>query len=205
MTKAKFITFEGADGTGKSTQISLLGKHLESNGIEFIITREPGGTEIGEIIRNWVLHGEHEKLKPQTETLMMIAARAFHVENLIKPALNENIWVISDRYTDATTVYQGHAKGMSIDTINFLNNIATEGLQPDITFLLDASSRIGKGRIASRQLDYFEKESDVFIDQIRQGYIEVAKKNPDRVKIIQADQPIAAVFSDISNHLSIWV
>jgi dTMP kinase len=205
MTKAKFITFEGADGTGKSTQINLLGKYLESKGIQFVITREPGGTEIGEIIRNWVLYGEHDQLKPQTETLMMMAARAFHVENLIRPALDENIWVIADRYTDATTVYQGYAKGMSIETIHLLNTIATEDLEPDMTFLLDASSKLGKGRIGSRQLDYFEKQSDSFYDQIRRGYVEVASNSPERIKLIKADQSIEAVFAEISSHLSPWV
>jgi dTMP kinase len=202
MKKSKFITFEGADGTGKSTQIKLLTDYLNTKDINFIVTREPGGTEISEIIREWVLHGEHDKLQPQTETLMMVAARSYHTESLVRPSLEEGIWVISDRYADATIVYQGCGGGMPTDVIMQLNNIATGGLTPDITFLLDADSRLGQGRIANRQLDYFEKESKLFFKEIRNGYLKLAKEKKDRIKIIKADRTEDEVFNEIKQYIA---
>jgi len=186
-----FITFEGIDGCGKSTQISRLERDLRGNGVPVLLTREPGGTEIGKAIRDILLHVENTHLTPLAELFLYAADRAQHVQEIIKPALAAGKWVICDRYYDATTVYQGVALEYDDQLIETLNREASVGLEPDITFLLDCPAEIGLQRIAQRAVtdrkrDRFERKTLDFHLKIRYGYLTLANKHRDRFRIIDS-------------------
>ena len=186
-----FITFEGIDGCGKSTQIARLERDLRNNGVPVLLTREPGGTEIGKAIRDILLHVENTHLTPLAELFLYAADRAQHVQEIIKPALAAGKWVICDRYYDATTVYQGVALEYDDQLIETLNREASVGLEPDITFLLDCPAEIGLQRIAQRAVtdrkrDRFERKTLDFHLKIRYGYLTLANKHRDRFRIIDS-------------------
>lgn len=191
----KFITLEGGEGVGKTTNLSFIKDYLENKNIDLIVTREPGGTQLAEQIRALLLHSNNEAITASTELLLMFAARAQHLNTLIRPALNEGKWVLCDRFTDATYAYQGGGRGMSLDTINWLETFVQRELRPDLTLLLDAPVETGMARAKNRggQLDRFELEQLEFFNKVRQTYLFLAENNPNRIKIIKADQPLIAV------------
>jgi len=201
MTNGKFITVEGGDGVGKSTQISLIYEFLQEKGLQVKLTREPGGTEIGEMIRNWILYGEHDQLDLTTEASLMFAARAYHVDHIIRPSIENGIWVVSDRFTDATYAYQGYAKGLNIEVIETLERTIINDFKPHMTFLLDSEIDLSRKRMKDRTLDYFEREDDSFYHKIRKGYLKLANANKERIKIINASQSIENVNAEINSYL----
>ena len=201
MTNGKFITVEGGDGVGKSTQISLIYEFLQEKGLQVKLTREPGGTEIGEMIRNWILYGEHDQLDLTTEASLMFAARAYHVDHIIRPSIENGIWVVSDRFTDATYAYQGYAKGLNIEVIETLERTIINDFKPHMTFLLDSEIDLSRKRMKDRTLDYFEREDDSFYHKIREGYLKLANANKERIKIINASQSIENVNAEINSYL----
>lgn len=201
MTNGKFITVEGGDGVGKSTQISLIYEFLQEKGLHVKLTREPGGTEIGEMIRNWILYGEHDQLDLTTEASLMFSARAYHVDHIIRPSIENGIWVISDRFTDATYAYQGYAKGLNIEVIETLEKTIINDFKPHMTFLLDSEIDLSRERMKDRTLDYFEREDDSFYHKIREGYLKLANANKERIKIINASQSIDNVNAEINSYL----
>ncbi|MFO8164092.1 MAG: dTMP kinase [Thermodesulfobacteriota bacterium] len=186
-----FITFEGIDGCGKSTQLFRFEKNLREQGIPLVVTSEPGGTKIGQAIRKILLNVDNTDIAYLTELFLYLADRAQHVNEVVKPALDAGKWVICDRYYDATTVYQGLVMGHHGKLIEQLNHEASLGYEPDITFLLDCPAEIGLRRIekrdkTDRKRDRFEKKSLDFHIKIRYGYLALANKHKDRVKIIDA-------------------
>ena len=199
-----FVTFEGIEGCGKSTQINLLEKVLAEKDIPFSLTREPGGTEIGAKIRSILLDTNNRDIRPATELLLYAADRAQHVESVIRPALSEGKVLICDRYFDATTAYQGNARGLDSELILSLNRIASSGLTPDLTFLIDCPVEIGLERAIQRSEDEapeemrFEKEALSFHHKVREGYLKIAESNPERVKIINGNRPVEKVHEEIA-------
>ena len=200
-----FITFEGIDGCGKSTQISRFAATLRKTGIPILVTREPGGTEIGQAIRDILLDVDNTNIAPLAELFLYAADRAQHVAEVIKPALAANKWVISDRYFDATIVYQGVTLEHYDGLIEVLNREATLDCQPDITFLLDCPAEVGLERIAKRdqqekKRDRFERKTLDFHIKIRYGYLALANKHKDRFRIIDgtlAEQRVAKKIREI--------
>ena len=188
MAKGAFITIEGTEGVGKSTSVAFIRKYFESKGQKIVVTREPGGTHLGERIREWVLQSKPGSLAADTEILLMYAARAHHVHKVIRPALASGAWVICDRFTDATDAYQGAGRGTDGKLLQELDEIVLHGLKPDLTLLLDAPLAIGFNRIRNRALDHFEKEDRVFFERVRERYLEIAAAEPQRVKVIDAAQ-----------------
>lgn len=183
-----FITFEGGEGAGKTTQIKRLATYLAPH---VVVTREPGGTSVADQIRATLLDPKN-KISPELELLLYEAARRDHVENVIRPALKAGKIVLCDRFTDATIAYQGFARGLNLKLIDNLNTIATAGLTPDLTFLFDLSPKIGLSRVRKgrSQLDRLEKEKLLFHEKVRKGYLTLARKNKKRFVIIDAtEQP----------------
>lgn len=188
-----FITFEGIEGCGKTTQIERLEKRLREYKIPLTITLEPGGTNIGKSIRQMLLDFRNTALSPLTELILFAADRAQHVEEVIKPALEQGKWVISDRFFDATVSYQGAARGQDMTFIRILNDKITQGIRPDITFLLDCPVEMGLDRALSRNKtlphkgqDRFEREKLDFHEEVRKGYLELARKDNKRFVVIDA-------------------
>ncbi len=196
-----FISFEGVEGSGKSTQAKLLYEWLLDRGIEVISTREPGGTPGAEEIRNFILSEKKEHFPENAELFLYMAARSFHVENLIKPALKNGTIVISDRFSDATVAYQGFGREIPVEKIEYLNSIASKGLKPDITFLIDIPVAEGLKRIKKRKLDRIEKEAVEFHKMVRKGYLEIAKKEPDRVVVIDGRKTIEEIFEIVKTNV----
>jgi len=189
-----FITFEGMDGCGKSTQVSRFESTLKERGVSFIVTSEPGGTKIGQAIRKILLHVDNTHIVPLAELFLYEADRAQHVSEVIKPALEAGKWVICDRYSDATTVYQGVVLGHHDKLIEQINREATLGCRPDITFLLDCPAEVGLERIAKRdkndkKRDRFERKTLDFHIKIRYGYLTLANRYKDRFRIIDSTLP----------------
>ena len=194
MKKGLFITFEGADGCGKTTQSKLVQKYLEEKGYTVIWTREPGSAGLGQKIRELLLHYEGD-VAPMCEAFLFLADRAQHIEHIIKPAVKEGKIVICDRHTDSTIAYQGYGRGEDIPQIKSLNNLATGGLKSDLTFVFDVSTEVAQKRVGSEK-DRMEAEGIEFHKKVRNGYLEIARQEPDRVKIVNADNDIETVFED---------
>ncbi|MDP3211622.1 dTMP kinase [Methylotenera sp.] len=193
--KAKFITLEGMDGAGKSTHISSIIELLSARGVEVVSTREPGGTELGERLRELLLH---EAMHPETETLLMFAARREHIAQVIKPALARGAYVLSDRFTDATYAYQCGAKGVDASKIELLEQWVQDSLQPDMTLLFDVPVEVSMQRLsAARTPDKFERESADFFTRIRNAYLQRAQQNPARFRVIDSNQPLAEVAKSV--------
>ena len=205
-----FISLEGIEGSGKTTQIERLAQYLEGNGMECLTTRQPGGTDIGKNIRSILLDPSNHDLQPMAELLLYLADRAQHIDEIIKPALAAGKTVICDRYFDATVVYQGHARGLRIDLLLKLHRILFDNLKPDITLLLDLAPQLGLER-AWQQLDSgqrvghesrFENEALSFHEKVRAGYLELARLEPQRYRILDAARSPEQVFDDICQALS---
>lgn len=195
----QFITFEGGEGVGKSTNIEFCRQLLEQQGIDVIVTREPGGTEIAEIIREELLKKPHdERMCDVTELLLVFAARAQHIEALVKPALERGSWVLCDRFTDSTIAYQGYGRGLELSLIEQLRSIAQLGIEANKTFLLDAPVDVGMGRARARgPADRFEVEQLEFFSRVREGFLAIAEQSPGRVQLINAGQALDLVQADL--------
>jgi len=189
MNRGKFISFEGGEGAGKSTQASLLAEALEKAGIETLQTREPGGTFGAEAIRDLVLEGTSDRWDGMTELLLMYAARLDHVEKLIRPALDRGVWVISDRFADSSLAYQGYARGLGADQVKKLHEAVMNGFEPDLTILFDMDPVLAQKRVETRGEGFtrFDAESLEFHKTLRIAFLEIAEENSDRVKIVDAD------------------
>lgn len=198
----RFITLEGGEGVGKTTNMDYIHSLLKKHNIQVKLTREPGGTALAEGIRCLLLDKEQESIAEQTELLLMFAARAQHIKQVILPALEQGIWVLSDRFTDATYAYQGGGRGMSVATIQWLEDFVQGDLRPDLTLLLDAPIKMGMARAGQRgELDRFESEQMAFFEQVRRAYLNIASEQPERVKIIDASQELGGVQEQISQLL----
>ena len=206
MSRGLFITIEGIEGVGKSTNMEYVHQSLLAAGIEVVLTREPGGTELGEKIRGLLLDHRNQSMVEDTELLLMFAARAQHLAEVIKPALAQGTWVLCDRFTDATYAYQGGGRGIEIERIAQLEQWVQADLRPDATLLLDAPVDIGLARAAGRdqESDRFEREKEAFFVQVCKAYLALAEKNPGRYHTIDASQPLAHVkvqLNEVINHL----
>jgi dTMP kinase len=194
--RGRFITFEGIEGSGKSTQISFLTEYLRSKQRMVTLTREPGGTAIGDQVRKILLDPGNNALDPSAELLLYAASRAQHLKEVIRPALAGGAVVLCDRFSDATIAYQGYGRGLDLDMIQALDRLVTDGMRPDLTVLLDVEAAVGLGRARGRNnlqgLEAearFENEALAFHERVRQGYLALARKAPDRIKIVDAALP----------------
>jgi len=194
-----FITFEGSEGCGKSTQVQRLAAQLESLGVPFLLTREPGGTAIGETIRELLQFAPHGKgMFPETELLLFEASRSQLVREIIKPALEKGICVISDRFFDSTTVYQGAARKLSSETVEKLNALAVGDCVPDLTIVLDVDSKTARARMQNpRRPDRMEQEPDEFYESVRRAYRDLAKREPNRIVLIDGTKATDGVSEEI--------
>jgi dTMP kinase len=186
-----FITFEGADGCGKTTQLKLLAQYLK----DVVVTREPGSTDLGEQLRNILLNYEGE-VSARAEQFLFLASRAQHVDMVIKPALAQGKIVLCDRYIDSTVAYQGYGRGLDIEQINCLNEIATSGLKPDLTMVFDVDIETSQARVGTNK-DRLEQAGAEFFNRVRQGYLELAKREPNRIKVIDAARSIEEIQADV--------
>lgn len=206
--KGRFITFEGGEGCGKSTQIRKLAESLRARGIEVVLTREPGGTPLGEAIRGLLQHDTcGEPPCPSAEVLLFGAARTQLVNNVIRPAIERGAWVLSDRFFDSTYAYQGYGRGFNLADLRMIMNFATGGLSPDMTFLLDADARIERERLerrvaAGQAADRFEREADDFHERVRNGFRELAAAEPERFRVVDTSAAIEETASRILSELS---
>lgn len=198
--KAKFITLEGVDGAGKSTHIASILETLRANGQEVVSTREPGGTKLGERLRECLLH---DAMHPETETLLMFAARREHIANVISPALARGAHVLSDRFTDATYAYQCGAKGVPAKKIELLERWVQEALQPDLTLLFDVPVEVSMQRLANARVpDKFERETADFFTRIRNAYLQRAQQNPARFRVIDGNRSLEDVAKSVTQALA---
>lgn len=195
MNKAKFITFEGVDGAGKSTHLERFVSWLRERGIEVVLTREPGGTPLGERLRDILLN---HPMHPETEAMLMFAARREHVEQVIRPALSRGAWVVSDRFSDASFAYQGGGRNVPVAYLEQLEQLVHADLQPDLTFLFDLPTDIAMSRIVgSRELDRFEQEKQDFHERVRAAYLARAAKSGGRIKIIDSNRKQEEIWRDV--------
>lgn len=191
MKKAKFITFEGVDGAGKSTHLDWFADTLRQRGLEVLVTREPGGTPLGECLREILLN---QPMHAETEALLMFAARFEHIEQVIRPALQRGVWVVSDRFSDASFAYQGGGRGVPLAKLELLERWVHENLQPDLTLLFDIPVEIARQRLSNNlTLDRFEQEQSDFFERVRAAYHHRVQKNPQRYAVIDAAQPLEKV------------
>ena len=202
-----FITFEGGEGCGKSTQIRLLAERLRAAGKQVLLTREPGGTELAEKIRALVREESADPPNFRAETLLFLASRAQVVENVIRPALAAGTWVLCDRFADSTFAYQGYGRGLDLDEIKRINSFATDGLVPDRTVLLDVSPEVSAKRMRAREAatnteaDRMEKVGDGFHSRLAKGFLELAAAEPERFVVIPADGSVEEVEEAIWNSI----
>ena len=195
MNKGLFITFEGIDGCGKTTQLKLLKEYLENKGFNVLVTREPGAKGLGEKLREILLNYDGE-VSSNCESFLFLADRAQHIDTIIKPAIDNGTIVLCDRHTDSTVAYQGYGRELNLKKIHYLNNIATNNIKPDLTFILDIDvetsiERIGKNR------DRMESAGIEFFNKVRNGYIEISKQEPNRVKLIYGKESIETIHNQI--------
>ena len=207
MAAGRFITFEGGEGCGKSTQIRLLADRLRAAGKEVLLTREPGCTALAEKIRSLVREESDDPPNSRAETLLFIASRAQVVENVIRPALASGTGVLCDRFADSTFAYQGYGRGLDLEELKRINSFATGGLEPDRTILLNVSPEVSAKRMRAREAatntdaDRMEKEGDSFHSRLRQGFLELAAAEPDRFAVIQADGSVEEVEEAVWNSI----
>lgn len=200
MREGKFITLEGGEGVGKSTNRDFIVNRLRERGLDVVATREPGGTAFGEAVRAIFLNQDH--VKPEAELLLLFAARVHHLREVIEPALQRGAWVVSDRFTDASYAYQGAGRGIDRHIIDFLKDWIQAGLQPDLTLLLDAPVETGMLRARQRSaLDRLEQENVDFFTRVREGYLALAQREPERVRVIDATAPLPVVREAIARQL----
>ena len=197
-----FLTFEGVEGCGKSTQAKKLSEYLVTLGYEVVLTREPGGIPIAEQIRSILLDPANDAMTSITELLLYLAARAQHLDERVKPALKQDKIVICDRFVDSTLAYQGYARGLDLDLIMAANKIATSGLDPDLTFVFDLTVETAFSRKGDEKLDRLEREAREFHDRVRNGYLSIAEMFPTRVKVIDATQTIEEIHCEVRQHIA---
>ncbi len=199
MTPGKFITLEGVDGAGKSTHLGFVADWLRGQGREVIVTREPGGTPLGETLRELLLHRD---MDADTELLLMFAARQQHLAELIRPALARGAWVVSDRFTDASYAYQCGGRGIATERIAVLEAWVQRGFAPDLTLLFDVPPEVAEARrSAARTADRFEREADSFFSRVRNAYLDRARAEPGRIRVLDARRSIDALQDDIAQLL----
>ena len=204
MNKGKFITVDGVEGAGKSTQIDLICSYLQRKGVEVVRTREPGGTDLGEKIRTLLLDVDNKKMHSDTELLLMFSSRNELIQNKIIPALNKGSWVVSDRFTDASFAYQGGGRMLDLDRISKLESWVLGEFQPDLTLLLDVSVDIGMTRIEARAAkDRIELEERAFFERVRSVFIDRSKSYPERIKLIDASGSISEIHNKIKLFLDL--
>lgn len=203
--RGAFITLEGTEGVGKSTLGERAVELLRAGNRDVVVTREPGGTTLGEQIRRWILDDEHDSLSGEVEALLMFAARGYHLDTVIRPALASGQWVLCDRFTDATYAYQGGGRGMNTRFLDSLKETVHGELTPDLTILLDAPIEVGLGRIAARKQDHFEREDRAFFERVRHCYLELAAQEPQRFRIVDATLPLEQVWERASMEISSFV
>ena len=195
MTKGAFITFEGADGCGKTTQIKLLDEYLRNNGHKTLITREPGAKGLGEKVREILLNYDGE-VSPRCESFLFLADRAQHADCIIKPAVKNGVIVLCDRHTDSTIAYQGYGRGVNIPELKHLNEMAVGGLKPDLTLVFDIDVQTSMSRVGA-QKDRMESAGLEFFERVRKGYLEIAEQEPERVKVIDSTQSIDEIHKKV--------
>lgn len=200
---AQFITIEGIECVGKSTNAKFIEKTLNKRGIKTLVTREPGGSNVGEKIRNILLFEKKDTLSPMTELLLLFAAREKHINEIIKPALNNGTWVICDRFTDASFAYQGYGRQLGFDKVNELKLIIQKDFEPDLTILLDASIEVITSRRKLNPNDRFESENIEFFERVRNGYLELADIFNERIIVIDASKRIDVVQSEIGKLINL--
>lgn len=199
MTTGIFISLEGGEGAGKSTQLKLLEESLTTHGIDIVRTREPGGVPSAETIRNLLVNGETDKWRPLTETLLHFAARHEHISRLIQPALEKGQWVLCDRFADSTTAYQGYAQNIDLKTISTLYDLAVGKIEPNLTIILDLPVEVGLERAEDRGVGgtRYERMGLEFHQRLRDGFLQIAKNNPHRCSIVDATQTIEEISKNI--------
>jgi dTMP kinase len=195
----KFLTLEGVDGAGKSTHQKFVADFVATRAPHVIVTREPGGTDLAEKLRETVLANA---MAPEVETLLLFAARADHVARVIRPALDAGTWVVCDRFTDATFAYQGAGKGVGADLIERLAAAAHPGLVPDRTLVFDCSFEVSRQRLQGRPLDRFEREDRAFFERVRGAYVERARAEPKRLRLIDASAAVPEIRKALERHLA---
>ncbi len=204
MKSGKFITLEGGEGLGKTTNLKFIETLLIEQDISVIVTREPGGTRLAEKLRQLLLENSDEVIAESTELLLMFAARAQHIKYVIKPALKQGKWVLCDRFTDSTYAYQGGGRQLKLETISWLENFVQQQLRPDLTLLFDAPVEIGMARVKKRgALDRFETEKLIFFNGVREAFLQQAANYPQRIKIINAALPLSEVQQTIKQLLGL--
>ena len=195
MKRGLFITFEGADGCGKTTQMKLLAEYLEKQGITYLLTREPGGKGLGEKVREILLNYDGE-VSDRCESFLFLADRAQNIDIIVTPAVEEGKIVLCDRHIDSTVAYQGYGRGLDINRINMLNDIATNGKKPDLTFVFDIDVETSMKRVGQEK-DRMESAGREFHNRVRNGYLELAKKEPQRIKVIDATKSIDEIHKEV--------
>lgn len=201
--KGLFITFEGVEGAGKTTNIAYIAEKIEDAGHQILLTREPGGTTLGEVIRDILISKDLPEMHHDTELLLMFAARAEHLQRKIIPALAEGKWVLCDRFTDATYAYQGAGRGIDAKHIEILENLVQGSLRPDYTFLFDLDADVGIARAQSRgETDRFEQQHIDFFNRVRTQYLKIAGSDPDRYRVVNAQYDLQTVQQQIDKLLS---
>jgi dTMP kinase len=198
-----FIALEGIEGCGKSTQIARICAYLERRGLSCLATREPGGTPLGDALRQILLAPDNQSMDGLTELFLLEAARRAHVQEVILPARHQGRIVISDRFSDSSVAYQGAGRGLGVERVERLNTLATDGLEPDLTFLLDLPAEIGLARVAdrARARDRMEREVIAFHERVRQGYLDLARRRGERYAVIDARRPEEQVFARVRERL----
>ncbi|KLU75489.1 dTMP kinase [Clostridium botulinum] len=208
MNKGVFITLEGPDGSGKTTIVKMIEKYLKENNVDYISTREPGGINISEQIREIILDTKNTEMDARTEALLYVASRRQHLAERVIPALKLGKIVICDRFIDSSLAYQGYARGIGIDKVMSINEFAIDGYMPNLTLYLDIEPEIGLKRISQnhkREVNRLDLEKLDFHKKVREGYFKVLEKYPNRIKKINANQPIDKVFEDVKNYLKFMV
>ena len=201
--RGRFVTFEGIEGVGKSTQVAHAAEYLKGRGIDAVVTREPGGTPLAEELRAVVLEPREQAIGVTVELLLIFAARASHVADKIRPALRRGQWVLCDRFTDCTLAYQGGGSGANLAAIRQLARIAHPRLTPDRTIVFDAELAVAKSRLAGRggRLDRFETEGEAFFERVRRSYLDLAAREPARMRVVDATPPEAEVARAVAREL----
>ena len=198
--RGKFITLEGIDGAGKSTHLNWLADWARDQGHQVVVTREPGGTPLGEMLRDMLL-GQHMHM--ETETLLMFAARREHIDKVIVPAIEKGHWVISDRFSDASFAYQGGGRGIPREKLEVLETWVQDGLQPDLTLLFDVPLEVSRARLSlNPALDRFEQEKQDFFEKVRAAYLERAQAYPQRIRVVDSTHAIADIRAELENLLA---
>ena len=200
MEKGLFITFEGADGCGKTTQMKLLAEYLQKQGHDIVLTREPGGKGLGEKVREILLNYDGE-VSDRCESFLFLADRAQNIDIIVNPAVEAGKIVLCDRHTDSTGAYQGYGRGLDLDRINLLNNIAVNGRKPDLTFVFDIDTETSMKRVG-KEKDRMENAGIEFHNRVREGYLKIAQQEPERIKVIDASKSIEEIHKEVLNKIA---